>query len=103
MQNINIQDLKINNRKTAFGGLVFVLIFIFSVAFYNYLKFDESVTNQSVLIDTKFFNILKLFKEKGVNFSNIETIVDSSFTNLKDVSTFVEFQDTLGRENPFLK
>ncbi|MDQ5957257.1 MAG: hypothetical protein QG614_232, partial [Patescibacteria group bacterium] len=76
-----------------------ILLVLFGV-FYSYHKFDKSIINAGVVIQGKYFQILKNFRDKNVDFNNFPSMVTSTFNDLQDNRNFVEPIGN-GRQNPF--
>lgn len=83
----------------ATGTILAILIIIIGMV-YSYFKFDQSTINAGVVIEGRYFQILKKFKDNKVDFNNFASMVNATFDNLQDNRNYVEPVGN-GRENPF--
>lgn len=81
------------------GTLLAVLILLIGVG-YSYFKYDKNAVDVTSVIQGKFFQILKKFKEENIDFNNFNSMVSSTFSELQDNRNMVEPNGN-GRTNPF--
>ncbi len=91
----------LSKTKIILSGTILAVLVIVTWGFYLQLNLDKDSLSKNPILETRFFTILKTFKDESISFADISKSLTASFEDLSDTHATVTRLKNDGRVNPF--